>query len=115
MSEYFVSEKESIIKRIDEIMYQKNLSQAKVSARLGYSKSQINRILGGSANLTLDFIFSFAREYCHNDIAYLMTGVSGLTDSFTQKLFDGVPQDKQMKLSSDLLAIAKILKNNSKG
>lgn len=86
-NKYFLKEKEEILSRIDRVMYENKLSQAKVGSSVGLSKSQVNRILSGKADLSLDFILAFAQEFCHNNVVFLLTGVSGCTSDFVSKIF----------------------------
>lgn len=109
-NKYFLKEKEEILSRIDTVMYENNLSQAKVGSSVGLSKSQVNRILLGKAELSFDFIFAFAKEFCHNDVVFLLTGVSGCTSDFVRKIFENVPLEKQKKLQENLIVIADMLR-----
>lgn len=109
-NEYFLKEKKDILSRIDTVMYENNLSQAKVGRSVGLSKSQVNRILQGKADLKFDFIFAFAEEFCNNDVVFLLTGVSGCTSDFAIKIFANVPPEKQKKLQEDLIIIANLLR-----
>lgn len=107
---YFLKEKEEILSRIDKVMYDNNLSQAKVGRSVGLSKSQVNRILQGKADLKFDFIFAFAKEFCDNDVVFLLTGISGCTSDFVHKIFKNVPFEKQKKLQENLIVIANMLR-----
>lgn len=103
-------ERSIIIDRIWIIIGNKNLSQTRIAERLSYSKSKVSRVLSEATPIDLDFILSFADEFCSGDVIYLLTGVSGSIDSFTKKVLDGVPRNEQEKFCNTLLEIARLIK-----
>ncbi len=110
MSKCYLEERKEIIDRMWKIIGDKDFSQVRVAERLGYSKSKVSRVLSMDTPVDLDFIYTFARVFCSNDIIYLLTGKSGTIDNFTTKVLDGVPFKEQQQFCDDLLKIAQIIK-----
>lgn len=85
--------------RMRDTLKRQNYKQATAARVLSVSPSTLNRILDpeGATKLTLEFLASFAANFCGSDITSLLAGET-VRDLDTAAIFMGLPEDIQRSI-----------------